>query len=109
MHTHALEPQPHEIMDYLSLSEVTRLCALSHEEAAELVDFGAILIEHVARGERYVSLSQVVALQKACKLYRDYDVDLFCVVISMDFMRQIEKLEGQLALLTALTPGVVLS
>jgi hypothetical protein len=48
-------------------------------------------------------------LQKACKLYRDYDVDLFCVVISMDFMRQIEKLEGQLALLTALTPGVVLS
>jgi hypothetical protein len=38
------------MMDYLSLSEVTRLCAISNDEAAELVEFGAICIDQVALG-----------------------------------------------------------
>ena len=107
MHTQYLEPHPREIMDYLSLSEVTRLCAISHEEAAELVEFGAIVIDYVALGESYISLEQVHALESACKLYHDYDVDLFCVVLSVDLMKQIAELERKLAKLTALTSHAV--
>jgi len=97
------------MMDYLSLSEVTRLCAISHEEAAELVEFGAICIDHVALGESYILLEQVRALESACKLYHDYDVDLFCVVLSVDFIKQIAELERKLAKLTALTSHAVLA
>jgi hypothetical protein len=50
----------------------------------------------------------VRALESACKLYHDYDVDLFCVVLSLDFMRKIADLEDQLSVLTALSPRPML-
>ena len=109
MHTPLIDNPTPETVDYLSLSEVTRLCALSHEEAAELIEFGAIQVESFDLGERYVSSSQVAALQHACKLYHDYDVDLFCVVLSVDFMKQIAELERKLAKLTALTSQAVMA
>jgi hypothetical protein len=108
MHTLPIDPPTPETIDYLTLNEVTRLCDLSHEEAAELIEFGAIQIENFDLEERYVSSSQVAALQHACKLYHDYDVDLFCVVLSLDFMRKIADLEDQLSVLTALNPRPLL-
>ena len=85
----------------LNLMELSTMSAISSTEIEELVGYGAL---HPLFADQTIPLfpGQCVApLRKAGKLRRDYDLDLFTVVIMMEFLVRIETLENQLTSLKA--------
>lgn len=46
----------------------------------------------------------IAPLRTAGKLRRDYDLDLFTVVLLLDYLHRIETMEGQLRALQAKNP-----
>lgn len=87
-------------------AELCRACAISVSELHELIEYRAVgPVETPTEGERRFSAAAMPALRSACKLRRDYDLDLFTVVVLMDCMRQIETLQLQVLTLKAQLPG----
>lgn len=89
----------------LNLMELSTVSAISATEIEELISYGAL---HPLNADQTIQLfsGQCVApLRTAGKLRRDYDLDLFTVVIMMDFLVRIETLESQLTSLKARHPG----
>lgn len=89
----------------LNLMELSTVSAISATEIEELIGYGAL---HPLNADETIQLfsGQCVApLRTAGKLRRDYDLDLFTVVIMMDFLVRIETLESQLTSLKARHPG----
>ena len=88
----------------LSLRELSTLSAISANEIEELIGYGAV---HPLDADQTIHLFSgqcVASLRTAGKLRRDYDLDLFTVVIMMDFLVRIETLESQLTSLKARHP-----
>jgi chaperone modulatory protein CbpM len=88
----------------LSLIELSTVSAISATEIEELVGYGALHPLHANQTIQQFSGQCVAPLRTAGKLRRDYDMDLFTVVIMMDFLVRIETLENQLTLLKARHP-----
>jgi chaperone modulatory protein CbpM len=87
-------------------AELCRACAISATELHELIEYRAVgPVELISGGERRFSAAAVPALRSACKLRRDYDLDLFTVVLLMDLLRQIEALQLEVETLKAKLPG----
>ena len=85
----------------LSLLELSTASAMSAPEIEELIGYGAL---HTLSGDpatQQFSGQCVAPLRAAGKLRRDYDLDLFTVVIMMEFLVRIETLENQLQSLQA--------
>jgi hypothetical protein len=59
------------------------------------MEFGALLPLESSTPEPVFPIGCMTSLRTAEKLRRDYDLDLFVVVIVMDFLRRIEHLESQ--------------
>ena len=78
---------------FYSMAEVSALCELSQGETEELIDFGALKSEERSEGEIYFSTQSLELLQAACKQRRDYDLDLFSVVISVQYLENIADLK----------------
>lgn len=89
----------------LSLMELSTVCALSAAELEELVGYGALQPLNVDPAAPQFSGQWVTPLRTAGKLRRDYDLDLFTVVIMMDFLQRIDTLEDQLTSLKARQPA----
>jgi hypothetical protein len=68
---------------------------MSMDELRELMEFGALFPLESANPEPVFSIACMEPLRKAGKLRRDYDLDLFVVVIALDYLRRIEQLESQ--------------
>ena len=83
--------------EYLSIEEVTDLCELSPEEVGELVDYGALNSDIVVEEKVFFSASRMQYLRRACQQRRDYDLDLFSVVLLMGYLQEIASLKQQLA------------
>ena len=91
-----------EAVERFTFSEVAKLCQLSHEEAQELIDYGAIRSDDSEGGtECFYSAQKLSVLQSACKQRRDYDLDLFSVVICVQYLENIADLKRQIELLQA--------
>lgn len=80
----------------VSFSELSIACSMSVAELQELVDYGALQPVDAAQPEPVFALSYLEPLRTACKLRLDYDLDLFVVVIVMDYLNRIAQLESQL-------------
>ncbi len=93
---HQLEASKNSIF---SIDEVGIFCNLSFDEIQELLEYGAISSTSEADIEQQFTRPIVLMLQRANQLRKDYDLDLFTVVLFMDFLKRIEFLEQRLALL----------
>ena len=93
----------------LNLMELSTVSAISATEIEELIGYGALhpFLHPLNAGQTIPLFSGhcVAPLRTAGKLRRDYDLDLFTVVIMMDFLVRIETLESQLISLKARHPG----
>jgi chaperone modulatory protein CbpM len=88
----------------ITVSELSRVCALSAEELDELVDYGALLPLREVRHERLFSADCVMPLRSAGRLRRDFDLDLFAVALLLEHLRRIDVLERQVRALEARVP-----
>ena len=85
----------------VSFAELSIACAMSVAELQELVDYGALQPVDATQAEPAFAISYLEPLRTAGKLRVDYDLDLFVVVIVMDYLNRIEQLETQLRSLQA--------
>ena len=102
MHNPNIENAVVETVEYLSLDEAISLCGISDYEADELIDYGAIRFHHKVNELRYLSPEHFQTLQAACKLRRDFDLDLFTIVISVGYLETISALKNELKKIKAL-------
>ena len=89
----------------LSLLELSTVSAISASEIEELIGYGALQPLNAGQSAQQFSGQCVAPLRTAGKLRRDYDLDLFTVVILMEFLVRIETLERQVISLKARHPG----
>ena len=82
-----------------SIDEGGIFCNLSFDEVQELLEYGAISFDSETENEQQFSRPIVLMLQTANKMRKDYDLDLFTIVLIIDFLKKIEVLEKRLALL----------
>ena len=87
--------------DSVGFAELSVACAISVAELQELMEYGALAPLQSTQPEPLFSISYLEPLRIAGKLRRDYDLDLFVVVIAMDFLQRIAQLESQLRSLQA--------
>ena len=87
--------------DYVSFSELSTACAISVAELQELMEYGALAPLAASDSEPMFATTYLQTLRTAGSLRRDYDLDLFVVVIVMDYLKRIETLESQLLSLQA--------
>lgn len=104
--------------DSVGLSELSATCALSLADLQELMDYGALapltdlgalapltdpgaLAPQPEPTEPLFAISYIEPLRLASTARRDYDLDLFVVVILMDYLHRIAALESQLDRLKA--------
>jgi 2-polyprenyl-3-methyl-5-hydroxy-6-metoxy-1,4-benzoquinol methylase len=85
-----------ESVERYTFSEVAKLCELSH---------GAIKSVDTQDEECFYSPQKMSILQSACKQRRDYDLDLFSVVICVQYLEHIADLSRQIESLQALAGG----
>lgn len=85
----------------VTVSELSRVCAMSAAELDELVDYGALVPLGRAQPERLFSAECVMPLRTASQLRRDFDLDLFTVAMLLDYLHRIAALERQLRFLQA--------
>jgi chaperone modulatory protein CbpM len=89
------------LADSVGFSELSMACAISVDELQELIEYGALAPLQPAQPEPLFAISYLEPLRTAGKLRRDYDLDLFVVVIVMDYLQRIAQLESQVRRLEA--------
>jgi chaperone modulatory protein CbpM len=89
----------------VTLTELSRCCAMSETELDELVDYCALVPVSAVTPQRLFSAEWVVPLRTAAKLRQDFDLDLFTVAILLGNLSRIEILQRQVQQLQALLPA----
>ena len=105
-----MTPQPHDwswldASETISVSDLSRVCGISADEVNELVEYGALKPLPTRSGPVF-SAAYVAPLRTACKLRRDYDLELFTIALLMEYLNRIEELEHELRTLHAKTSHV---
>lgn len=105
-----MKPQPHDwtwldASETISLSELSRACQISIGDLDELIEYGALAPIEREADELVLSAACAPALRTACKLRKDYDLDLFTVALLMDYLNRIERLEREIRSLHAHLPA----
>lgn len=103
MNTLRIEPAWPELGDTVGFADLALACKMSVEDVHELIELGALLPLESANPEPVFAITCMEPLRKACQLRRDYDLDLFVVVLVLDYLRRIDQLESQLRTLQAKT------
>ena len=67
------------------------------DEVRDLVVYGVLLCAFPRQGLDYFDGASLSHLLVACQQRRDYDLDLFSVVIVVQYLREIEDLKLQLS------------
>ncbi len=88
----------------LNLAELARVCGMSAVELDELVEYGALTPLNSDEKSWLFTADCIPPLRCAANLRRDYDLDLFTVVILMDYLHRIKGLEDQVRSLQAERP-----
>ena len=87
--------------DTVDLCQLSQAASLSLDDLRELMEYGALRPLVTMRTEPVFPVACMAPLRAAEKLRRDYDLDLFVVVIVMDYLSRIEQLESQVRALHA--------
>ena len=105
MKTHPHDWQWLDATETIDVIELTRTCGVSVTELDELIDYGAVTPLQETERTRIFSAASVPPLRAACKLRRDYDLDLFTVALLTSYLKRIDALERELRSLHARTPS----
>lgn len=105
-----MKPQLHDwnrldSSETVSMSELSRSCQVSVGDLGELIEYGALVPVQGEGKELVFSAACAPTLRTACKLRRDYDLDLFTVALLMDYINRIERLEREIRSLHAHMPA----
>ena len=92
-----------ELGDTVGFADLALACNMSVEDVRELIDLGALLPLESTNPEPVFAMTCMEPLRTACQLRRHYDLDLFVVVLLLDYLRRIDHLETQLRTLQAKT------
>jgi chaperone modulatory protein CbpM len=87
--------------DCVGFSDLSAACSISVDELQELMEYGALAPMTARDLEPMFAATYMQPLRIAGRLRSDYDLDLFVVVIVMDYLKRIETLESQLLSLQA--------
>lgn len=87
--------------DSIGFNDLCMACALSTADLQELIEYGALEILQPTPTEPLFDINCIEPLRIASMARRDYDLDLFVVVILMDYLQRIQQLELQLSTLKA--------
>jgi chaperone modulatory protein CbpM len=87
--------------DTIGIEELALACAMSRVELDELMEYGALSPFTLLDNEPVFALGLMQPLRTAGKLCHDYDLDLFVVVIIMDYLHRIDALQSQVESLQA--------
>lgn len=79
----------------VDLHELAQAASMSLEELRKLMEYGALCPLTTLRTEPVFPMACMAPLRAAGQLRRDYDLDLFVIVIVMDYLSRIEHLESQ--------------
>ncbi len=96
MTLHTIDVIDIEPVEHFSFLEISKLCALSAQETEELIDYGAIKPDYSVNQEDFYSPQTVEILKVACRQRTDYDLDLFSVVICVQYLREILLLKREI-------------
>ena len=107
-----MTPRQHDLSwldasETISISDLSRVCRISADELNELVEYGALKPSPTGSGPVF-SAAYVAPLRTACKLRRDYDLELFTIALLMEYLNRIEELEHELRTLQAKMPSHVI-
>jgi chaperone modulatory protein CbpM len=85
--------------------DLCRSCRISAAELGELVEYGAL--QPIAGSQEHLAFSAewVAPLREAARLRRTFDLDLFTVVLVLDYLNRIATLERELKSLRAQLPA----
>ena len=89
----------------ISVTELSRVCALSAGELDELIGYGALVPLAATAQETLFSAEWVMPLRRAARLRRDLDLDLYAVAILLGYLQRIEGLESELRSAQARLPA----
>jgi len=90
-----------EFTDSIGIVDLAQACGMNRQELEELIEYRALLPLTLPPSEPVFAIEWVQPLRTASKLRRDYDLDLFVVVIVVDYLRRIDELELKLQSLQA--------
>ena len=85
----------------ITVTELSRVCALSAAELDELVGYGALEPLRASPQETLFSAQWVMPLRQAARLRRDLDLDLYAVAILLGMIERIDGLESEVRSLRA--------
>jgi chaperone modulatory protein CbpM len=91
----------------IGLPELSQACGISLAELNELVEYGALGPATTHQEQGLFTADCVVPLRTACRLRRDYDLDLFTVALLVQYLQRIEQLEHEVHTLRAHLPAHV--
>ena len=100
MTAHLVAIPQSEPIDSIGIYELAQACSMSRLELEELIEYGA-LQPLTSSLEPAFATGWIQPLRTAGKLRQDYDMDLFVVVIVLDYLRRIDALELQIQSLQA--------
>ncbi len=85
-----------EPVEHFTFFELARFCALSADETVDLIDYGAIKADYSVNQEDFYSPQTLEILKIACKQRTDFDLDLFSVVICVQYLKEIVQLKHEI-------------
>ncbi len=90
--------QEHEVSDQFiySIHDVCSICNLTQDEVQELLEYEVISSLKNSEMEQHFSKPIILMLQSANQLRKDYDLDLFTIVLIMEFLHKIQDLENKI-------------
>ena len=88
----------------ITVTELSRVCALSAADLDELVGYGALAPLPGPPPEALFSAEWVMPLRQVARLRRDLDLDLFAVAILLGYLQRIDRLEVEVRSLQARQP-----
>lgn len=89
----------------VSLVELSRVCGMTTDDLAELVEYGALAPLESNTDETSFSAVYIVTLRTVSKLRTDFDLDVFTVAMLMGYLSRIDELERQVQSLRASARG----
>lgn len=90
----------------VTVTELSRVCALSASELQELIDYGALEPPREVRQQRLFNARCVMPLRRAARLRDDLDLDLYSVAVVLGCLERIDVLEHELRSLQARLPNL---
>ncbi|MGB9428640.1 MAG: chaperone modulator CbpM [Gammaproteobacteria bacterium] len=88
----------------LSLGEFLQLSGLPETELRQLVDYGVITPLNPAATSWTFGANYVPAARTACRLRRDFDLDIQGLTVAMTLIDRVHELENRILQLSAQLP-----